>query len=158
MLTGVHILLTYQCTTECDHCFLHCGPQREGTFTLRQLRELLHEIKKIHTIDTVYFEGGEPFLFRSVRSLLSALRATARGDLYPPPTSRTPARDQEDSLNRHGLLRRRRAIPVLRGSAGRAADGARRGFASWHRDQRILGELAGGCGAMAASLARLGHC
>ena len=72
MLTAVHILLTYQCTRECDHCFLHCGPQREGTFTLRQLRELLHEIKKIHTIDTVYFEGSEPFLFYAV--LLAGLR------------------------------------------------------------------------------------
>lgn len=34
MLTGIHILLTYTCTRECDHCFLHCGPKQEGTFTL----------------------------------------------------------------------------------------------------------------------------
>jgi hypothetical protein len=72
MLTGIHVLLTYQCTSECDHCFLHCGPQRGGTFTLRQLRELLREIKKIPTIDTVYFEGGEPFLFYAV--LLAGLQ------------------------------------------------------------------------------------
>jgi len=72
MLTSIHVLLTYQCTSECDHCFLHCGPRREGTFTLSQLRELLHEIKKIPTIDTVYFEGGEPFLFYAV--LLAGLR------------------------------------------------------------------------------------
>jgi hypothetical protein len=72
MLTGIHVLLTYQCTSECDHCFLHCGPQREGTFTLYQLRKLLREIKKIPTIDTVYFEGGEPFLFYAV--LLAGLR------------------------------------------------------------------------------------
>jgi hypothetical protein len=72
MLTGIHVLLTYQCTSECDHCFLHCGPQREGTFTLCQLRELLREIKKIPTIDTVYFEGGEPFLFYAV--LLAGLQ------------------------------------------------------------------------------------
>jgi hypothetical protein len=73
MLTGIHILLTYQCTGECDHCFLHCGPRSEGTFTLRQLRELLLEIGKIGTIDTVYFEGGEPFLFYAV--LLAGLRS-----------------------------------------------------------------------------------
>ncbi|HME32428.1 MAG TPA: radical SAM protein [Terriglobales bacterium] len=72
MLTAIHVLLTYQCTSECDHCFLHCGPAREGTFTLSQLRELLREIKKIGTIDTVYFEGGEPFLFYAV--LLAELR------------------------------------------------------------------------------------
>ena len=73
MITGIHILLTYQCTGECDHCFLHCGPQREGTFTLRQLRELLLEIKKLGSIDTVYFEGGEPFLFYAVLLELHAL-------------------------------------------------------------------------------------
>ena len=72
MLTAIHVLLTYQCTGECDHCFLHCGPRSEGTFTLSQLRELLHEIKRIKTVDTVYFEGGEPFLFYAV--LLAGLR------------------------------------------------------------------------------------
>jgi hypothetical protein len=72
VLTGIHILLTYKCTGECDHCFLHCGPRCEGTFTLHELRELLQEIKKIKTVDTVYFEGGEPFLFYAV--LLEGLR------------------------------------------------------------------------------------
>src|SRR5208283_4355496 len=72
MLTAVHILLTYQCTYECDHCFLHCGPQREGTFSVHQLRQLLHDVQKIPTIDTVYFEGGEPFLFYA--TLLAGLQ------------------------------------------------------------------------------------
>jgi len=72
MLTGIHVLLTYKCTNECDHCFLHCGPWCEGTFTLHQLRELIREIARIPTVDTVYFEGGEPFLFYPL--LLDALR------------------------------------------------------------------------------------
>ena len=72
MLTAIHVLLTYKCTGECDHCFLHCGPRCQGIFTLSQLRELLSEIEKIGTIDTVYFEGGEPFLFYAV--LLNGLR------------------------------------------------------------------------------------
>lgn len=72
MLTGIHVLLTYKCTNECDHCFLQCGPRCEGTFTLHQLRELLREIVKIPTVHTVYFEGGEPFLFYPV--LLEGLR------------------------------------------------------------------------------------
>jgi Radical SAM superfamily len=79
MLTGIHVLLTYKCTGECDHCFLHCGPRCEGTFTLRQLRELLQEIKKIGTVDTVYFEGGEPFLFYAV--LLEGLRMVREAGL-----------------------------------------------------------------------------
>lgn len=62
MLTGIHILLTYRCTYECDHCFLHCGPQRAGAFTIPRLGILFDEIGRIGTIRTVCFEGGEPFL------------------------------------------------------------------------------------------------
>ena len=62
-LTGVHFLLTYMCNFECDHCFLFCGPNSSGTFTLAQIREALRQIKEIPTIETVCFEGGEPFLF-----------------------------------------------------------------------------------------------
>jgi len=79
MLTGIHVLLTYKCTNECDHCFLHCSPQCDGTFTLRQLRELFREIAKIPTVDTVYFEGGEPFLFYAV--LLEGLRMSREAGL-----------------------------------------------------------------------------
>ena len=66
MLSGIHVLLTYKCTNECDHCFLQCGPRCEGTFTLHQIRELMREVVRIPTVDTVYFEGGEPFLFYPV--------------------------------------------------------------------------------------------
>ena len=63
MLTGIHILLTYKCIYECDHCFVYSSPSAEGTFTLDQLHELLEESKKIGTIEWIYFEGGEPFLY-----------------------------------------------------------------------------------------------
>jgi len=63
MLTGIHFLLTYACTYECDHCFLHSGPFREGTFTIDRLRKALIQIKDVKAIDNVYFEGGEPFLY-----------------------------------------------------------------------------------------------
>ena len=72
MLTGVHILLTLKCTKECDHCFLHCGPSREATFTLAQLKNLIQQIEELGTVNTVYFEGGEPFLFYPL--LLEGLR------------------------------------------------------------------------------------
>lgn len=63
MLSGIHFLLTYKCDSECDHCFLYCGPHAEGTFTVEQIREILNEGKKLGTVGRVYFEGGEPFLF-----------------------------------------------------------------------------------------------
>lgn len=63
MLTEVHILLTYQCTFECDHCFLYSGPFSEGTMTLPTIRQVLEESRKIGSVKWIYFEGGEPFLF-----------------------------------------------------------------------------------------------
>lgn len=63
MLSGIHFLLTYTCNSECDHCFLYCGPQSKGTFTLNQLKDVLDELVKVLTTEWVYFEGGEPFLF-----------------------------------------------------------------------------------------------
>lgn len=63
MLTGIHFLLSYKCDSECDHCFVYSSPRAGGTFTLKQMKEALSELTKIETIETVYFEGGEPFLF-----------------------------------------------------------------------------------------------
>lgn len=63
MLTGVHFLLSYACNMECDHCFVYSAPNAKGTFTLNQIRIVLDELVKIGTIEWVYFEGGEPFMF-----------------------------------------------------------------------------------------------
>ena len=62
MPTGIHLLLMYTCLFECDHCFLHCGPGVEGTFTVNQMEKILDEAVKIKTVNWIYFEGGEPFL------------------------------------------------------------------------------------------------
>lgn len=64
MLKGIHFLLTYKCTSECDHCFLYCSPNSEGTFTVDQIQSVLSEAAKhLRSVEWVYFEGGEPFLF-----------------------------------------------------------------------------------------------
>ncbi|MEJ2614281.1 MAG: hypothetical protein P8Z35_04945 [Ignavibacteriaceae bacterium] len=63
MLTGIHFILSYKCTLECDHCFLYCSPNAKGTFTLDDIKKVLNEAIKIKTIEWIYFEGGEPFLF-----------------------------------------------------------------------------------------------
>ena len=63
MLTGLHILLTYQCTLECDHCFVYSSPHAEGTLSIGQLREALEQARQVESITHVYFEGGEPFLY-----------------------------------------------------------------------------------------------
>lgn len=63
MLTGIHFILTYTCNFECDHCFLYCSPRAKGTFTIRQVKEVLDEARKIGTVEWIFFEGGEPLLY-----------------------------------------------------------------------------------------------
>ena len=72
MLTGIHFLLTYTCNYECDHCFLYCGPRAEGVFTVGRIRMVIEEARRIGTIESVYFEGGEPFLYHPL--LVEGLR------------------------------------------------------------------------------------
>lgn len=62
-LTGVHFLLSYQCTYECDHCFVWSSPRAGATITLEMLTDVLDQAKDLATVTNTYFEGGEPFLF-----------------------------------------------------------------------------------------------
>ncbi|MDT8307517.1 MAG: radical SAM protein, partial [Anaerolineae bacterium] len=62
-LTGLHLLLTYQCTYECDHCFVWGSPWQSGTMTAAAVDHILREGKSLGTVDSIYFEGGEPFLY-----------------------------------------------------------------------------------------------
>ena len=61
-LTGVHLLLTYECNFECDHCFVWGSPRHQGTMSPEQIREILEQSKRLGTVEWIYFEGGEPFL------------------------------------------------------------------------------------------------
>ncbi len=63
MLKEVHILLTYGCTYACDHCFQYSGPQAEGTFTGARLAQVLDQAAELGSVERIYFEGGEPFLY-----------------------------------------------------------------------------------------------
>ena len=63
MLKGVHFLLTYKCDLECDHCFVWGKPEAKGAFTIKQIRNVLTEAKKLGTVDYIAVEGGEPFLY-----------------------------------------------------------------------------------------------
>lgn len=62
-LKSVHIVLTYRCTYECSHCFLHCGPNQPGAMTLSELEGLLEQAAAIEGVSHAFFEGGEPMLY-----------------------------------------------------------------------------------------------
>jgi MoaA/NifB/PqqE/SkfB family radical SAM enzyme len=61
-LSGLHILLTYRCTYECDHCFVWGSPRQSGVLTIDQITRILDQAKEAG-VTSVYFEGGEPFLY-----------------------------------------------------------------------------------------------
>lgn len=77
MLDAIHILLTLDCTGECDHCFLYCKPGAGGTFTLQQVKTVLDECRKLGAIDWIYYEGGEPLLYYPL--LLESVRMAHGG-------------------------------------------------------------------------------
>jgi hypothetical protein len=62
-LNGLHLLLTYQCTFECDHCFAWGSPWQNGTMTIENIRYILDQAKETGFVEWIYFEGGEPFLY-----------------------------------------------------------------------------------------------
>ena len=74
-LTGLHFLLTYQCNFECDHCFVWGGPWQTGVMTLEQVRNALRQAQELGSISSIYFEGGEPFLYYPI--LLKAVQEAA---------------------------------------------------------------------------------
>ncbi len=62
-LNGLHLLLTYQCTFECDHCFVWGSPRQTGTMTIGVIRSILDQASQSGMVEWIYFEGGEPFLY-----------------------------------------------------------------------------------------------
>ena len=75
-LSGLHLLLTYQCTFECDHCFVWGSPWQSGVMTLENIRHILQQAKDAGTVKSIYFEGGEPFLYYAV--MLQGVQEAAR--------------------------------------------------------------------------------
>jgi Radical SAM superfamily len=74
-LTGLHLLLTYQCTLECDHCFVWGSPRQSGVMSLADIRLILDQASRLDALRSIYFEGGEPFLYYA--TLLRAIREAA---------------------------------------------------------------------------------
>jgi MoaA/NifB/PqqE/SkfB family radical SAM enzyme len=64
-LSGLHILLTWQCVYECDHCFVWGSPRQSGALTLERVEYILRQAKSAG-VESIYFEGGEPFLYYAI--------------------------------------------------------------------------------------------
>ena len=58
-LSGLHLLLTYQCNYACDHCFVWGSPSQSGTMTIATIEHILAAAEELCTVEWIYFEGGE---------------------------------------------------------------------------------------------------
>lgn len=65
-ISGLHLLLTYQCNYGCDHCFVWGSPRQSGVMTLAAVRRILRQAESLGTVRSIAFEGGEPFLYYPV--------------------------------------------------------------------------------------------
>ncbi|MBI3160144.1 MAG: radical SAM protein [Chloroflexi bacterium] len=65
-LTGLHFLLTLRCSRSCDHCFVWGSPHQQAVFRVEQIQEALRQAAEIPGLETIYFEGGEPFLYQEL--------------------------------------------------------------------------------------------
>jgi hypothetical protein len=96
-LSGLHLLLTYQCTFECDHCFVWGSPWQSGTMTLRDIRYILGQAVDLGSVEWIYFEGGEPFLYYT--TLLKGVQEAAHMGFQVGVVSNSYwATDEEDAL------------------------------------------------------------
>ena len=77
-LRELHLLLTYQCTFECDHCFVWGGPSQTGTMTMAQIREIFEQGERLGGIEGICLEGGEPAMYYP--TLLEAARLARARD------------------------------------------------------------------------------
>lgn len=71
-LSGLHLLLTYECNYQCEHCFVWGGPTQTGTMTVETIEHILGQADALGTVEWIYFEGGEAFLYYD--TLLAGIR------------------------------------------------------------------------------------
>ncbi len=96
-LRELHLLLTYQCTFECDHCFVWGSPFQAGTMTLAQVREVFRQGEALGGIEGICLEGGEPSMYYP--TFVEAARlARGRGWWVEVVTNAYWATSREDAL------------------------------------------------------------
>ncbi len=78
-LKSVHLLLTYRCDRECDHCFVWSGPSAQGMMSLELVRKILAGALRMGSVRRIYFEGGEPFLYYPL--MVEGMRLAAQAGL-----------------------------------------------------------------------------
>ncbi|MCM1176017.1 MAG: radical SAM protein [Blautia sp.] len=59
----IHIILTDQCTAQCENCYLGCSPDNAHVADKSFLNYIIDRAKESGFAEYMNFTGGEPFLF-----------------------------------------------------------------------------------------------
>lgn len=70
-ISGLHLLVSYTCTYECDHCFVFSSPGADGVMKLGWARDIIKQASEIPGLNEIYLEGGEPMLYYPVSLAIS---------------------------------------------------------------------------------------
>lgn len=61
MVKQLHIILTYNCSLRCHHCYVYSDQRATGNISLGQISTYLNEGRKVPDLQWIFFGGGEPF-------------------------------------------------------------------------------------------------
>lgn len=59
--SNLHILLTYNCSLKCKHCYVFSSPRALGKMSISQISRILDQAQNLDHLDLIYYGGGEPF-------------------------------------------------------------------------------------------------
>jgi hypothetical protein len=62
-LTGVDLLLTFRCPSQCKHCVYKAGPNRSGHMSRDDIQRWLSELKTSQPLEGLTVHGGEPTVY-----------------------------------------------------------------------------------------------
>jgi len=80
-ISGVHFLITYACSSQCDHCFVWGAPGRGPGMGVADVDRFLDQLAATGSVRSVCAEGGEAFLHYEV--VLHFTRRATRLGLAP---------------------------------------------------------------------------
>lgn len=80
-LTGLDILLTYDCTGRCAHCCYRAGPGQGGRMSVREVEGYLQGAAD-QSLEGILLFGGEPFLCYDLLHACVGLAASVASRVY----------------------------------------------------------------------------
>ena len=91
---GASFLITFRCSSKCDHCVYNAGPEQVGHISLDDAEQWLSELAEHKQFQWLTLHGGEPFLYlddmKAILTIAKELSIPRRGTITNGFWARTP--------------------------------------------------------------------